>query len=74
MTEPNQRVLRRVRASLDGEHEWEFGCECGEEDCRQFVFLTLDAYVALRAGGAAVLAEGHRPEGSAIRYWSRSAR
>lgn len=71
MTDSSQRALRRVRASLDGEHEWEFGCECGEEDCRRFVFLTLDAYIALRDGSGAVLAEGHRPSGS---YWRRSAR
>ena len=40
-------------------HEWDFMCECGEETCHKFVFLTLDEFVALRDRGEAVLAPEH---------------
>ena len=53
------RHLRHVRNS-DGKQEWEFFCECGEENCYEQVFLTLDAYIALRDYDGAVLADGHR--------------
>jgi hypothetical protein len=57
----NQHLLRSVRDSLDGEHEWEFRCECSEVSCDEFVFLTLDAFIELRDAGGEVLADGHRP-------------
>jgi hypothetical protein len=55
-----RRLLRAVRDSTTGEHEWEFHCECGEANCHEYVFLTLDAFITLRDHGDAVLADGHR--------------
>ncbi|HEU5245442.1 MAG TPA: hypothetical protein VFU33_13680 [Gaiellaceae bacterium] len=57
----NEHILLHVRDSDDGEQEWEFLCECGTEGCHERVLLTIDAYIALRDCGEAVLAEGHRP-------------
>ena len=54
----NGHILRHVRDSDDG-HEWEFLCECGKEDCHERVLLTIDAYIAHRDQGEAVLADGH---------------
>lgn len=51
--------LRRVRDTGSGEPEWEFVCECSEKGCQERVFLTLDAYIALREDGGVVLAESH---------------
>ena len=58
LTEMNWN-LSRARAPIAGEQEWEFFCECGEKNCRESVFLTLDAYVALHDRGKVVLAGGH---------------
>lgn len=52
--------LRHVRVADDGEQEWEFCCECGEKGCKERVFLTLDAYIAIHDGRGVVLADGHR--------------
>jgi hypothetical protein len=51
--------LRHVRDSATGEREWEFPCECGHRNCHESVFLTLDAFGALRDRDEAVLAGGH---------------
>jgi hypothetical protein len=59
LSEMTQGELRAVRDSGTGEQEWEFRCECGREHCHDYVFLTLDAYVALRDRGTVVLADGH---------------
>jgi hypothetical protein len=56
----NQGILSVVRDSFNENQNWEFFCECGRDDCNNYVSLTLDAYVALQEGGGAVLAEGHR--------------
>jgi hypothetical protein len=58
-TEPRESALRHVRDHADGVQEWEFMCECGHESCRETVFLTLDAFEALRGSGQAALADGH---------------
>ena len=58
--EANEQVLRLVRDDLGEVHEWEYMCECGHESCNESVFLPLAAFVALRDGGQAVLAGGHR--------------
>ena len=60
LTDVNVHILRYVRDSSEGEQEWEFFCECGEADCQEHVFLTLDGYVELHDSGRAVLADGHR--------------
>lgn len=59
LSEVNQGILEVARDSLDCEQEWEFFCECGREDCHQYVSLTLDAYSALHDYGQPVLADGH---------------
>ena len=63
----NERILRVARDAFTHGQEWEskqeaweFFCECGRNDCHEYVSLTLDAYVALHDGDRAVLADGHR--------------
>jgi hypothetical protein len=60
LAEVNRHILEAARESISEEQQWEFFCECGRADCSEHVFLTPDAYVALRDGGNAVLAPGHR--------------
>ena len=60
LTEVNRNILLHVRDVDYGELEWEFFCECGHDLCHEQVFLTLDAFIAIRDRGDAVLAEGHR--------------
>ena len=59
LTEANRNILLHVRERGDGELEWEFFCECGKAGCESRIHLTLDAFITLRDGGNAVLAEGH---------------
>jgi len=59
LTEVNRNILLHVQGSTAENLEWEFFCECGQETCHEHVFLTLDAYIALRDGGGAALAQGH---------------
>jgi hypothetical protein len=59
LTEVNGNILLHVQDADDGDLEWEFFCECGHDRCHEHVFLTLDAYITLRDGGGAALAEGH---------------
>src|SRR5437764_3072809 len=59
LTEVNRNILLHVQDADDGQLGWEFFCECGHDLCHEHVFLTLDAYAALRDGGGAALAEGH---------------
>jgi hypothetical protein len=61
LAEVNRCILDAARDSISEEQEWEFFCECGRPDCREHVTLTIDAYVAIRDGGGAVVADGHRP-------------
>jgi hypothetical protein len=58
-TEPRESALRHVRDQVGGVQEWEFVCECGHESCCETVFLTLDAFEAIREKGEPVLTEGH---------------
>ena len=60
LTEVNRNILLHVHDVDYGELEWEFFCECGHDLCHEQVFLTLDAFIAIRDRGDAVLAEGHR--------------
>jgi hypothetical protein len=59
LTEVNRNVFDFARRSPSGQSEWDFFCECGQEDCHEYVFMTLDAYVSLHDGGEPVLADGH---------------
>ena len=58
LTEVNRTILEAASESPSEELAWDFFCECGRDECREHVTLTLDAYLALRAGNAAVLAHG----------------
>jgi hypothetical protein len=60
LSDANRHMVRRVQGSIRAEQEWEFFCECGAEACYEQVFLTLDAYIAVREHGRAVLAPDHR--------------
>lgn len=60
LSEVNRHILDAARDSIGEEQEWEFFCECGRDDCHEYVLLTLDRYVALHDGGGVVLAPGHR--------------
>jgi len=41
------------------EQVWDFACECGRADCREWVELELPRYQEIRGGPDSVLAEGH---------------
>jgi hypothetical protein len=41
------------------EQVWDFACECGRPDCREWVELELPRYQEIRGGPDSVLAEGH---------------
>lgn len=60
LTDANRQLLSRAQGSDSGEREWEFFCECGDENCYEQVFLTLDAFFLVREHGGAVLARGHQ--------------
>ena len=38
---------------------WDFACECGRPDCREWVELELPRYEEIRHGPGSVLADGH---------------
>jgi hypothetical protein len=41
------------------EQLWDFACECGRPDCREWVELELPRYDEIRHGDGSVLAAGH---------------
>ena len=59
LAEVNQGILEVACDSRFEEQAWDFFCECGEEECHEYVLLAVDAYVRLHDSGGAVLAEGH---------------
>jgi hypothetical protein len=62
-TEVNRNIRRAVERfeapALAGNETWDFLCECGDEDCGQWVTLTLKGYEALLRADEPVLAPGH---------------
>jgi hypothetical protein len=72
-------VNRNIRIAVEqfdqpelAEEYWDFLCECDDEDCQQWVKLTLREYEALLRAEEPVLATGHeRSRGERAR---RSAR
>ena len=38
---------------------WDFACECGRPDCREWVELELSRYQEIRGGPGSVLADRH---------------
>ena len=61
------RNIRDLAARVDpgDSSDWEFVCECGEEDCTERVGLPLSRYDELENGDDALLASGHQPRRSA---------
>ncbi len=55
-TEVQLRALVTLRLE---EERWEFRCECGDPECREYVLLSLPEYEALGDRGGTVLAPGH---------------
>jgi hypothetical protein len=51
-------VKRFDRAELD-EETWDFLCECGADQCREWVTLTLPEYESLLQAEEPILAPGH---------------
>jgi hypothetical protein len=60
MREVNNRIHEVLKG--DGSEDGDFLCECGEEDCREMVQLTLREYAALRAREDELVARrAHQP-------------
>jgi hypothetical protein len=51
LAEVNQGILEVARDSRFEEQAWDFFCECGEEECHEYVLLAVDAYVRLHDSG-----------------------
>ena len=60
--ELNRNVRMAVKrfdlAGLDDE-AWDFLCECGVDDCQEWVTLRLEQYEALQRADEPILAPGH---------------
>jgi len=52
-------VARSFASDPTEEPLWDFACECGRADCREWVELELPRYEEIRHGPGSVLAEGH---------------
>jgi hypothetical protein len=54
-------AVKRFDLSGDSRDQetWDFLCECGAGDCRQWVTLPVSEYELLRAAGEPILAPGH---------------
>ena len=59
LVEVNRNIHELARGSSAEKTVWQFFCECGRGDCHEYVFMTLDGYVALHDQGKPVLAGGH---------------
>ena len=44
------------------EETWDFLCECGTPDCKEWVTLPISQYELLRKGSWPILAPGHSPD------------
>jgi hypothetical protein len=52
-------AVRRFDLSGHGHDMWDFLCECGAEDCKQWVTLPVSEHEERRRTGAPILAPGH---------------
>jgi hypothetical protein len=52
-------AVKRFDVPDSEEDTWDFLCECGSADCKEWVTLLLWQYEELRTKGGAVLAPGH---------------
>jgi hypothetical protein len=63
-TEVNRNIRMAVKRFdapvLDGDEPWSFLCECGADDCGQWVTLTLNRYEAMLRFDEPILADGHK--------------
>ena len=59
LTAVNRTILGAASVSPSEAMEWDFFCECGRDECREQVALSLDAYLGIRARDGVVLARGH---------------
>jgi DNA-binding NarL/FixJ family response regulator len=66
LAEVNQAILEAAGDSRFEEQAWDFFCECGGEECHEYVRLAVDAYVRLHDSGGAVLADGHTSSERAV--------
>jgi hypothetical protein len=57
----NVHIYRNVRDADDGKQQWDFVCECGQDECHEQVLLSVEEFAALRSAGNSVLAPGHVP-------------
>ena len=52
-------AVKRFDVPDSEEDTWDFLCECGSGDCKEWVTLPLRQYEELQKTGVAVLAPGH---------------
>ena len=52
-------AVKRFDLSGAEEDTWDFLCECGATECKEWVTLPIKEYEAMRAGGDPILARGH---------------
>jgi hypothetical protein len=52
-------AVKRFEAADLATESWDFLCECGADECRQWVTLTLEEYERLRKADEPILAAGH---------------
>jgi hypothetical protein len=52
-------AVKRFDLSGRGTETWAFLCECGADDCQQWVTLPVAEYEVLRHTGRPILAPGH---------------
>lgn len=60
LVEVNARMRELADRDAGGDR-WGFVCECGTPGCKEAVLLSASESEVVRAGGAAILAEGHTP-------------
>jgi hypothetical protein len=53
-------VKRFDLSGLDEEETWDFLCECGADDCQEWVTLRVSDYEAMQRRDEPILAPGHR--------------
>jgi hypothetical protein len=57
-------VKRFDLSESEGEETWAFLCECGDEDCQEWVTLPVVTYEALQRADEPILAPGHTLSGA----------
>ena len=52
-------AVKRFDLSVEEADTWDFLCECGADDCTEWVTLPVSEFEALREAGEPILALGH---------------